>query len=72
MGASSRRETRLEGETSSSEMSSEEWGEYIWMEEGWDEGRIRWDVDGWMARGMGESSSEADACGRDAGRKRIN
>lgn len=40
IGFSSLRETRLDGETSSSEISFEEEGEYIWSDDGCEEGRI--------------------------------
>ena len=46
IGFSSLRETLLEGETSSSQMNVEERGEYIWSEDGWDEGRRSVDVRG--------------------------
>ena len=40
-GLSSLRETRFVGATSSSDRSVDVEGEYIWSEDGWDEGRIR-------------------------------
>ena len=43
IGLSSLRETLLEGDTSNSPMNVEERGEYIWREDGWDEGRRRFD-----------------------------
>ena len=59
---SSRRETLLEGETSSSEISLEDEGEYVWSDEGCDEGRMRVDVRVWTARG-----ADAEVDGRTCG-----
>lgn len=41
---SSLRETLLEGDTSNSEIRVEDDGEYIWRDEGWEDGRRRVDV----------------------------
>jgi hypothetical protein len=50
-GVESLRETRFEGDTSISWRSVWEEGVYIWREDGWEEGRIRLCVVGWIARG---------------------
>ena len=49
-GCSSRREILFEGETSNSDISFEYDGEYIWSDDGCDDGRIRVEVMEWTAR----------------------
>ena len=50
-GFSSRLETRFEGDTSNSDVDVEENGEYIWIEDGCEVGRIRVDEEECTARG---------------------
>lgn len=52
-GFSSRRETRLDGETSSSAISLDVDGEYVWREDAWEEGRRRVEDVECTARGTG-------------------
>lgn len=46
IGFSSRRDTLFDGETSNSLRSVEVEGEYIWREDGWDDGNTRVEVIG--------------------------
>jgi hypothetical protein len=62
IGLSSRRETLLEGETSSSDISLDEEGEYVWSDEGCDEGRMRVDVGVWTAKGA-DTEVDGHMCG---------
>jgi len=61
---SSRLETRFEGETSSSATRVKVEGEYVWREDGWEEGRIRVSEGWWKASGVeDEDGQEFDTKG---------
>ena len=58
---SSLRETRLDGETSSSATRENEDGEKVWSEEGWEDGRMIVSDSEWNARGTNEEGAGSDA-----------
>ena len=60
---SSLRETRLDGETSSSATRENEDGENVWSEEGWEDGRMTVPDSEWNARGTDEEGAASDAEG---------